>query len=329
LERKIKIGLIGCGRAAELIYSPAFAKFSEILVTAVVDPRGERRKIISGKFKNCSEYSSVEPDFLNRIDAAVISTPPDTHVNLASELLKQNKFVLVEKPLALTAAGIEELIQAEENTNAKLMMGFNHRYWIPAVHLRQSLQGNQEIYSADITFTGDYSRWNPVSFFSDPLNDLGPHVFDLIRFIFSEEIVSVKGESVENKCFKVKVRTKGNLIIDTYIAHSNRTEKSIKVFTRQENYFLELASERILPEISSRRKFLDLNDRIRRKIFRQSSPVKRTFERQIDIFLKLIKSNNIEYAGIKDGTAAVLAVNAVFASIQNNGKEIFLNEIEK
>jgi len=328
LNSKINIGLIGCGRAAELIYSPALNKFPHIQVSGVVDPIAERRELISAKFKNCPGFSSAEAEFINQIDAAIITTPPDTHIPLASALLRNDKYVLVEKPLALTMEGIKELVEAESNSKAKLMMGLNHRYWLPAVRLRDKLSEQTKINFAQIVFTGDYDTWNPVSFISDPLNDLGPHVFDLIDFIFKKEIISVKAESADKKSIDVKVRIDSDLFIDCHIAHSSKTVKSIKIITSKENYFLELGSERLIPGPGGRRMFLDLKDKIDRKILGKSSPVKRTFELQLEKFFKLIESNKTECAGIKEGISSILAVNAVSASIKNNGKEICLNEIK-
>ena len=93
LNRKIKIGIVGCGRAAELIYLPALKKLSDYEVVGVVDPVKERRELLSQKFNNCQLFSEVESNFIAQIDAAIISTPPDTHVPLALLLLKNNKYV--------------------------------------------------------------------------------------------------------------------------------------------------------------------------------------------------------------------------------------------
>ncbi|HVO72650.1 MAG TPA: Gfo/Idh/MocA family oxidoreductase [Ignavibacteriaceae bacterium] len=326
LKPKVNIGIVGCGRAAELIYIPALKRFPEIKVAAVVDPVKERRELLSARFEHCSCYSSIVPDFINQIDAAVISTPPDAHISSAAVLLRNNKFVLVEKPLALTKEGVHELILTEKKSNALLMMGFNHRYWLPALKLKEKLSVKKKIISAEIVFTGDYSKWNPVSFQSDPLNDLGPHVFDLVRFIFNKKIISVKAESARGKSLNVKIKLEDDLIIDSHIAHCGKTEKTINVVTDDGKYSLLLGSERIAPEINLRRKLFDLKDRVKRKILRQASPVKRTFELQLKDFFNLVNSKKIEYAGINGGISAIIAVNGVKDSIKYNGKEICLNE---
>ena len=44
LNPPLKLGLIGCGRAAELIYVPALKKFPNVEVTAVVDLLSKREE---------------------------------------------------------------------------------------------------------------------------------------------------------------------------------------------------------------------------------------------------------------------------------------------
>lgn len=326
MQSKIKIGLIGCGRAAELIYLPALGKYPEIQVSAVADPVKERRDLISGKLKNCSRYGGIEQDFINQIDAAIISTPPDSHVLLASALLKKNKFVLVEKPLALSMDGIKELCEAESASSASLLMGFNHRFWQPVITLKEKILNGLNVHAAEIIFTGNYRSWNPVSFKSDPLNDLGPHVFDLVRFVFKKEILSISARSFDVNNLEVKIKMPGDSLVHCVIAHSDKTLKSIKITAGSGKYFITAGSERIHPEFGIKGKFIDLSDKFKRKLMRRSSPVKRSFELQLENFFRCIKSGIHSLPDINDGISAILAVIAARESI-TKGKEIFLSEI--
>ncbi len=328
MNPKTKLGLVGCGRAAELIYLPALKYFSNIEVTGVVDPLNERSTIISKIFKHCRQYSSVNSEFLDQIDAAIIITPPETHIKLASELLNRNKYVLVEKPLALTFDGISELAKIESASIASLMMAFNHRYWEPAKKVKEALKNKSKIYSAEIVFTGNYKLWNPVSFKSDPINDLGPHVFDLIKFIFNEKILSITAKLIGNNSVDLIIKMTGNFFIHCHVAHSNTTEKTIKVISENGTYYIFKDSERVLPEPGAKRKALDSLDKIKRKINGKISPLKKTYITQLNTFLELIKSKTSSVPGINEGVSAIKAVEAVFKSLNQSGKEIFLDEIQ-
>jgi len=330
-----KIGLIGCGRAAEINYLSALKKFPDFKVVAVVDPIKERRELLSRKLNNCIRYSSIETTstsgglgFFDQIDVGIITSPPNTHILLASELLKWDKYVLVEKPLAPSTEGIKELISIESSSKASLMMGFNCRYWKPVIDLKGKLLKKQKIYLVEMIFTSNYSKWKPVSFTSDPLDDLGPHVFDLIRYIFNKDIVSISANNSGIDELKVKIKIPEENQILCRIAHCRESIRSIKVVSKAEKYLITLKSERISSGYKNVAKLIDLADRVKRKIQRKASPIKNTYEEQLKSFFNYIRLNRPPYPNIKDGVKAILAVEAARESIRNNGREISLNEIK-
>ena len=325
--KPLKIGIIGCGRVVERIYLPAINNFHNIKVTAAIDPIEERRNLVSRKFVECITYKSLDENLIEQVDAAIITTPPDTHIGLASEFLKKNKYVLVEKPLALSMDGLKELREIESSSRAFLMMGFNHRYWMPVGKLKEKISGNNKIDFAEMVFTSDYSKWNPVSFISDPLDDLGPHVFDLIRFLFNKEIVSVSGNSDE-KMLQLKIKLDENFIIHCQLAHCDQTIRSIKVNGVAEKFFITFKSVRINPSAGIIRNFLDINDRIKIKLLQKTFPFNNSYEMQLKKFFDFIRLGEAANPGIEDGISAMLAVEAARHSLKNRGKEIFINEIK-
>jgi predicted dehydrogenase len=326
LSVPLNIGLVGCGRAAELIYLPLLKKFDDAKVSAVLDPSEHRRNLIQKSFTECSGYSTLNENFMERIDAAIICSPPGSHVSAASELLANNKYVLVEKPLALSLDGIQQLINIESNSKASLMMGFNHRNWQPVIRLREMLANGLKVVSGNIIFCGNYADWNPVSFRTDALNDLGPHVFDLIRFLFDKPIVSVSADVMDKYSFEVKIKLPEDILIYCVISHSRKNEKSINVVTSGGSFFVKLGSTRVKPQPSLKRALMDLVDTLGNKILRKTSPIKKSFEIQLHNFFSSVKENKQPKPGIQDGIAAVRAVEAAIKSINGNGKEISLNE---
>ncbi len=327
-SQPLKIGLIGCGRAVERIYLPAINKLQDIKVIAAVDPIEERRNLISQKFAECIPYAFIDEKLVDQIDAGIITTPPDTHVKLASEFLKKNKYVLVEKPLALTKEGVKKLKEIESSSKASLMMGFNHRYWLPVAKLKERLSENVRIDYAEMAFSSDYSKWNPVSFVSDPLDDLSPHVFDLIKYIFNKEIISISVNHLGEKEFNLLIRITGDIYIHCYIAHSNDTIRTIRVASSSGKFFITLKSVRITPEPGFIRNILDINYRAKTKLLRKTFPINISYEVQLKKFFDFARSGKIAQPGTADGISAILAVEAVQTSINNNGKETFLNEIQ-
>lgn len=329
MNSKTRIAIIGCGRAAELIYLPILSKMNNVQVTAAVDPVNSRRELFSSQFNKCVEYDTLTPEIYNEIDAGIITSPPEFHVGIASELLKNNKHVLVEKPLSVSIEGIEELIKTEKSSTAKLVMAFNHRKWYPVLKLKQHVTNNDEsIKSIDAAFSSDYSKWNPVSFISDPLDDLGPHFFDLIRFIFEREIISVSAITLAKNDYKIKLLIENNIEITGRLAYLNETLKYISVVTGNKKYYLTIGSERMHPAKGVRRSLIDFYEQVQRKILGKSSSLKLSYEKQLNDFLININSKEKPKPDINDGIVSILVGMAARKSINNMGKEIFINEIE-
>lgn len=328
LSAALKIGLIGCGRAAERIYLPILKKIRNIRIMVAVDPIEERRNFISGNFSGCIPYSSIDENIFSNIDAAIITTSPDSHIRIAAEFLNKNIYVLVEKPLGLSMDGIKELKKIESSSKAFLMMGFNHRYWIPVIKLKEKLSFQEEIDFSEIIFTSDYSKWDPVSFISDPLDDLGPHVFDLITYIFDKRIVSIFADQPDKDKFNLKIKIEGNKNIHCYIEYGDETLRTIRIAGKNKKFFISLKSLRILPEPGFMRNVLDIKDRLKTKLLRKEFPFNLSYKIQLEKFFNFINLGKIPKPGIDEGISTILAVESARRSINNKGKEIYLDEFK-
>jgi len=75
--------------------------------------------------------------------AIVIATRHDSHADLACRALKADKYVFVEKPLAITREQLAALRAAAEAAPGRLMVGFNRRFAPAAVAARRLLQARQ------------------------------------------------------------------------------------------------------------------------------------------------------------------------------------------
>lgn len=102
-------------------------------ITAVFDPAKEARSKINDL---CSDYGDAPrlyqsfDTFLKNCqsyDAVIIASPNHKHVNQVQELLERKIDVFCEKPIATTIAGHEQLIEADDQSDALLYVGFNLR----------------------------------------------------------------------------------------------------------------------------------------------------------------------------------------------------------
>jgi len=125
---RTRIGVIGCGLIAQVMHLPYLTELSDRFdLAAVCDLR---ENVAAG----CAERFGV-PRVLNQwedmldepLDAVLIATSGD-HAPIATRAARAGMHVMVEKPMALSSAGAEEMAQAAEQAGVTLMVGTMKRY---------------------------------------------------------------------------------------------------------------------------------------------------------------------------------------------------------
>jgi predicted dehydrogenase len=132
--RRVKIAVVGAGLISQVEHIPnlIFLKDHFDLI-AVADPSAATRDHITSRY-GITACSSVEEIFSLRPDAVVIATPDAYHSELVGEALARQIHVLCEKPLALSAPDIAELIVRRDGSGCVLQVGYMKR-WDPSYEL--------------------------------------------------------------------------------------------------------------------------------------------------------------------------------------------------
>ena len=83
-----------------------------------------------------------------QIDVVIVSTVNKYLSEIAIESLDSDKHVLVEKPPGRTPIESSQLVEAENRSNKKLKVGFNHRYHPAYIKLVQLINADKigEVY---------------------------------------------------------------------------------------------------------------------------------------------------------------------------------------
>jgi predicted dehydrogenase len=131
-----------------------------------------------------------------RIDVFDNVGPDETHVEPTLAAIAAGKHVIVEKPLALTAADAERLLEAAERAGVKHLTCFNYRF-MPAVRLaRDLIAGGElgELHQVRIRYSQEW-RTDPDAQLpsgAGALTIIGCHAIDQARFLVGE-IAGVSG----------------------------------------------------------------------------------------------------------------------------------------
>ena len=150
--------------------------------------------------ETCESWQSmVERDDIDLVD---ISSPTDTHKEIAIAAAKAGKHILCEKPMARSAAEAREMYDAAKRAKVKHLLGHNYRR-VPAIRLAKEMIDEGQIgeirhwrgaYLQDWIVSPDFPlTWQlrqEVAGYG-PHADLNSHSVDLARFLVGE-ITSVQ-----------------------------------------------------------------------------------------------------------------------------------------
>ncbi|MEP6968372.1 MAG: Gfo/Idh/MocA family oxidoreductase, partial [Pseudomonadota bacterium] len=93
----LRAGVIGAGVFGGF-HAAKYAEFSNVALTAVLDPHPERARALAERF-GCRACASLEA-FLKDVDVVSVAAPASAHGALALAALRGGKHVYVEKPIA-------------------------------------------------------------------------------------------------------------------------------------------------------------------------------------------------------------------------------------
>ncbi|RAN89028.1 dehydrogenase [Bacillus sp. SRB_28] len=139
--KKLRIGIIGAGGIAQGRHIPAFVKLHEYCtITAIHDRNIERAKQIAETYNIPYVFETYEEVF-KEVDAVCICTPNKFHAEISIAALQAGKHVLCEKPMALTAAECEKMIESAKNSGKKLTIAYHYRYMKESQVAKQMMIG--------------------------------------------------------------------------------------------------------------------------------------------------------------------------------------------
>ncbi|HXM35071.1 MAG TPA: bi-domain-containing oxidoreductase, partial [Pyrinomonadaceae bacterium] len=127
-NKSVSIGLIGAGSYAKRFLLPNFkaagAQFQTVATASGISAREVGEKY-GFRFCVSSAAEVIDDDEVNLI---VIATRHDTHAELARRALERGRNVFVEKPLALSPEELQRVLDAAEQSDGRLTVGFNRRF---------------------------------------------------------------------------------------------------------------------------------------------------------------------------------------------------------
>lgn len=190
----LRVGVIGCGYwGPNLVRN--FTEANNAQVVSCCDLRKERLDFIRSRYPFVQTTTTYQDILQNpHIDAIAIATPSSTHFTIARHALLQGKHVLVEKPLALTSAQAQELIELAQRAGTVLMVDHTFVY-TGAVHKIKEIVDSGEL--GDLYYF-DSVRINLGLFRHDTnvLWDLASHDVSIMDYVLGKRALAVSAIGV-------------------------------------------------------------------------------------------------------------------------------------
>lgn len=107
------------------------------------EPNDTQRQLIAEKYP-APAYASIEQAVAaEQPTAAVICTPAQTHLPIASQLLRHGMALLIEKPLALSVPEAENFLALSEAHNRPVLVAYVGHQHLPLIAAREALAGGK------------------------------------------------------------------------------------------------------------------------------------------------------------------------------------------
>ena len=205
--KNMKFGILGCGNISD-VHVKAISEIEGAELYAVCDVN-ETRVNEYAKKHNVLAFTDYEKMLADEnIDAVAICTPSGMHKNQALLALKNKKHVLVEKPMALTAADCRELCDAAKESEKLITVIFQLRY---SDDLKRAKEIIKDETLGKLAFCDLYMKyWRDESYFLESawrgtfemdgggaLMNQGIHGIDLIHYLFGvPKLISARVKTI-------------------------------------------------------------------------------------------------------------------------------------
>lgn len=125
----MRVGIVGAGAIAQLAHLPALSKMRGVELAALCDNDFAKARALAERF-GIPDASTDIDELLESgpFDLVVVTTPNHLHDAHVQRLLAAKTNVFCERPLSLSAKGIEKLLATAKKGGAKVFVGNNHRF---------------------------------------------------------------------------------------------------------------------------------------------------------------------------------------------------------
>ncbi len=240
----IRIGIIGCGKVAWERHYPALRRLPEFKVDAVCDTdaaRAGRIAALYGARRTFADFHELAGQ--DDLDAVAVLTHTGAHAETGIAVLEAGKHLFIEKPLALTMAEADRLIEARRRSGRVAQVCFNlrwHRLIREAKAIIQAgalgrVKAIRSVHTHDRTGE-DAPKWHrKLALGGGVCFNEGVHHYDLWRYLLGLEVrevyaLSVPSEVYEDETSVISATLDGGVLASSVMSFLTGPNSEVEVF---------------------------------------------------------------------------------------------------
>lgn len=198
-DKKIRYGLVSLGDIVQEAMLPGVKHTSNSEVTALVTGDPEKARGVGEQYgvTDAYDYSQFEQMLRSgKVDAIYLATPNWRHAEFAVPALKAGIHVLLEKPMEVSTAKCQEILDARKVSQAKLMVAYRLHFEPATLDLIDKIRGGElgQVTLFSSTFIQMVSPENHRAkngIAAGPIFDMGPYPVNAARYVFGAEPTEV------------------------------------------------------------------------------------------------------------------------------------------
>ena len=198
---RIKVGIIGLGRAGWAMHAAELQKFSDMFsITAVCDVDLKRAKSVRDRLGPDVHCYQKHGDLITdpEVELVAIACRSPEHAAYALEALKQGKYVVLDKPIAMDYAEAKKLLAADRKYPGRLFCRQNRRFEPEFNHVLEIMDSGVlgKIYMIRHSIFSYQRRndWQTIRRCGGgQLNNWGPHLLDHAVQLVGDKVKTVNG----------------------------------------------------------------------------------------------------------------------------------------
>ena len=192
---KVRVGVIGTGRIGTLHIEHIAQDIPEAELVALCSLDRPSMETLAKRFnvaQTTNDYTELLAD--PQIDAVLVTSATNTHVEISQAAAKAGKHIFCEKPIALDLEQIDETLAIVEKAGVKFQVGFNRRFDASFMRVREVITSGKigEPHIMRITSRDPappliaYIKVSGGIFL-----DMTIHDFDMARYLIGDEVEEI------------------------------------------------------------------------------------------------------------------------------------------